>query len=371
MKVLLSADTVGGVWDHTATLAGELHAAGCEVLVAVIGEPRDERLAALPKGVEVTWRDYRLEWMPDAAVDVAEAGAWLRRIAELWGAEVVHLNQLAYAAHPFAAPVLVAAHSDVCSWWSETHGCNAPAEWAEYAGWVRDGLAGADAVVTPTAYQSALLARHFGRAADRVVHNGVVPPPVEPLPRAEATVVTAARAWDAAKGVDVLDRAVGMLGCQSVSAHLLGETVAPHGAVYTPQNLISHGRVERAEVDRWLRRAAAYVAPSLYEPFGLAPLEAAFAGCALVLSDIGSFRELWNGCATFFRPGDATALAECLAELHAAPERRAALAAAARTRAERRYTAARMAAEYLEVYRTLRRSHSTSGSAPRQSAIHV
>lgn len=63
MKILLTTDTVGGVWDHTVTLARELDAAGHEVLVAVIGEPRDERLAALPAGVQVVWRAYRLEWM--------------------------------------------------------------------------------------------------------------------------------------------------------------------------------------------------------------------------------------------------------------------------------------------------------------------
>ena len=36
-----------------------------------------------------------------------------------------------------------------------------------------------------------------------------------------------------------------------------------------------------------------------FEPFGLAVLEAARAGCALVLSDIATFRELWDGAALF------------------------------------------------------------------------
>ena len=60
----------------------------------------------------------------------------------------------------------------------------------------------------------------------------------------------------------------------------------------------------RGEVDDWFSRATVYAAPSLYEPFGLAPLQAALHGCALVLSDIGSFRELWDGCAEFVPPGD-------------------------------------------------------------------
>ncbi|HEX2090977.1 MAG TPA: glycosyltransferase family 4 protein, partial [Longimicrobiaceae bacterium] len=276
-------------------------------------------------------------------------------------ADVVHLNQMAYAVQEFTAPVLVAVHSDVLSWFSETQGQDAPAEWERYAAWVRAGIAAADAVVTPTAYQSGLILRHYGRAADRVIHNGAVPP--EGGPRGEPQVgpgflvLSAGRAWDEAKGARVLDAAAGILGGVMGDAappvHLLGETVGPGVDRFEPRHLVAHGRVERAEVDAWLSRASVYAAPSLYEPFGLAPLEAAFHGCALVLSDIGSFRELWNGCALFFPPGDAEALAGALAELRDDPGRCAHLAHAARTRATRRYAAPRMAAAYLALYREL------------------
>lgn len=352
MKILLTTDTVGGVWDHTVTLARELDSAGVEVLVAVIGEPRDERLASLPAGVQVVWRSYLLEWMPDSSTDVAAAAEWLRGVAEVWGADVVHLNQLAYATAHFGVPTVTALHSDVLSWWSEVHGCDAPSEWAEYRRCVRAGIEAADFVVTLSGYQADLLQRHFGRAADRVIHNGIAVPD-DPRPRAQPVFVSVGRAWDRAKGIHVLDDAVQRMGSSAPEVHLLGETVAPHGERYSPAHLVSHGRVERAEVDAWMRCATIYVAPSLYEPFGLAPLEAALHGCALVLSDIGSFRELWKGCAAFFPPGDSAALAQVLAELRDDPARVAQLAAAARTRALRRYTADRMATEYVAVYREL------------------
>jgi glycogen(starch) synthase len=98
------------------------------------------------------------------------------------------------------------------------------------------------------------------------------------------------------------------------------------------------------------------VAPSRYEPFGLAPLEAALHGCALVLSDIGTFRELWDGCAEFFPSGDARALAQAIRRLSGDAQRRERLARAARTRALRRYTAGRMAAEYIELYHEMKRT---------------
>jgi len=351
MKILLTTDTVGGVWDYTVTLARQLDAMGCEVLVAAIGEPRDERLARIPAGVQVTWRTYRLEWMPGAEEDVRAAAKWLRELAQLWAADVVHLNQLAYAAFGFPCPVVTAVHSDVLSWWTHIHGSGAPSEWAAYARWVSDGIRASDAVVTPTQYQSALLWRHYGVRATRVIHNGVETEDGEPPARTAPRVLCVGRAWDEGKGVDLLDDAVGMLGADAPPVHVLGETAAPHGGVFHARHLSMHGRVERAEVDAWMRRATVYVAPSRYEPFGLAPLEAALHGCALVLSDIGTFSELWNGCADFFPSGDPAALAEVLAALVRDPVRVQRLAEGARKRALRRYTARRMAEEYVALYR--------------------
>ncbi|MBW3572553.1 MAG: glycosyltransferase family 4 protein [Gemmatimonadetes bacterium] len=358
MKVLLTTDTVGGVWDHTVTLARELDAAGHEVLVAVIGEPRDERLAALPTGVQVVWRAYRLEWMQDAADDVRAAGEWLRALAEVWSADVVHLNQIAYASQGFAAPVLVAVHSDVLSWWAHVHGGEAPADdWGTYASWLRAGLRAADAIVTPTAYQGTLVARYYGVKPTRVIHNGIQFDAEEPRPREGGIVLSVGRLWDRGKGVDLLDDAAALLGADAAEIHVIGETVAPHGEAFGVRSVVAHGRVERAQVDEWMRRASVYVAPSRYEPFGLAPLEAALHGCALVLSDIGTFRELWDGCGEFFPTGDAAALALAIRRVCDDPARRERLARAARTRAARRYTAHRMASEYIDLYHQMIRTH--------------
>jgi glycogen(starch) synthase len=358
MKILLTTDTVGGVWDHTVTLARELDAVGHEVLVAVIGEPRDERLAALPAGVQVVWRAYRLEWMQDAADDVRAAGEWLAGLAGVWSPDIVHLNQIAYAVHPFGAPVLVGVHSDVISWWPHVNGVEAPeAEWGAYRGWLRAGLRAADAVVTPTAYQGALVLRYYGMEVTRVIHNGIHFVDDEPHPRDGRMVLSVGRLWDRGKGVDLLDEAAGLLGDEAPEVHVIGETVAPHGETFSVRNVTAHGRVERAQVDEWMRRAGVYVAPSRYEPFGLAPLEAALHGCALVLSDIGTFRELWDGCAEFFPSGDARALAQAIRRVCNDDARRARLARAARTRAARRYTARRMASEYIDLYHQMIRNY--------------
>jgi glycosyltransferase involved in cell wall biosynthesis len=350
MRVFLTTDAVGGVWDYTATLASELCDAGHAVLVAVVGEAGPARLAQLPPAARVAARAYRLEWMQGAADDVRSAGAWLSTLAREWGADVAHLNQFAYAVHDFGAPTLVVAHSDVLSWFGETLGQAPGPEWAEYEEWVRTGLEAADLVVAPSVYQAELTTRHYGRCVDRVIHNGVRPAPAPPPAARHRLALTAGRAWDEAKGVDVVDKAAALLGESGPPVHLFGPESGSHGERAGARNLVRHGRIPHDELVDWMGHAALYVAASRYEPFGLAPLEAALQGCALVLSDIGSFRELWDGCAAFFPTGDAAALADTLSFLDRAPARRAALARAARERAVAEYSAERFTGGYVEIY---------------------
>lgn len=350
MKILMTTDTVGGVWDYSCTLARSFRDKGHEVRLAILGDLHTIHESSVPKGVEIDTLSCRLEWMSDSSADVNRANDWIAGLASLWGADVVHLHQYACALADFAAPTVLVAHSDVLSWFSETSGKRAPEEWAEYTARVHAGLRRASAVVAPTAYQSRLLARHYGRAADRVIHNGAVPPEAQGESADFPLIVCVARAWDTAKGIQVLDQAVGRLGSAAPSVHLIGSVQSPDGQRATVHNLMVHGVLDRPKVNRWLERSKIYVSPSLYEPFGLAPLEAALHGCALVLSDIGSFRELWDGCAEFFPPGDSEALAEILDHFPQDTEHISRLAEAARQRAHDRYTAGRMADEYLALY---------------------
>ena len=359
LRILLTTDLVGGVWSYTVTLANALAARGHALLVAVVGEMDASRATELSPGIPVEAKPLRLEWMRGGSADQAVGAEWLATLVREWGADLIHLNQFSYAAFPLGAPTLVVGHSDVLSWWSEVRGATAPAEWERYAAQVRRGLEAADLVVTPSRYQSRLLERHYGRGADRVVPNGVdVSDPEERREEGrETSILTAGRAWDPAKDVATLDAALGILGDDAPPAVLLGDTTDPEGGDVSFRRLRVEGRRPPAEVRARMRRSALYVAASRYEPFGLAPLEAALEGCALLLSHIGSFRELWDGCAAFFPPGDAQALAAEIRRLEGDPPRRRELAEAAGRRARERFGVERTANEYLDLYRTLIPAH--------------
>lgn len=366
MRIFFTTDVIGGVWRYTVTLVRELVDRGHSCAIAVIGSPSDAQLAELPAGVEVASRELKLEWMLEAGPDLAAGTEWVAAVARRWGADVVHLNHYAYAVGDFGAPVVVVAHSDMRSWFSDVRGVDAPSGWDDYVTLVRAGLAAADVVIAPTAYQSGRLAQHYGRTAARVIHNGMpTPPPLEderPASR-RPLVLVAGRAWDEAKGIALLDEALEILGDDAPSVHLLGPLDGPTGERIEVRHLIAHGEVPGPAMARFYANAGIYVAPSGYEPFGLTPLEAAAHGCALLLSGIGSFRELWYGAATFFEPASAANLGVRLLNLMEDGRSADEQAEQARLRARTLYTAERMTDRYEAVYRELT-GGGPSGHAP-------
>jgi glycogen synthase len=332
-RILMTADAVGGVWTYALELAAALAPHGYETHLAVLGPrmtPRQERAAAAAPGIATLRHgDFALEWMPDPWEQVDRAGDWLLGLAEQLQPDVVHLNGYAHAALPWGAPVVVVAHSCVLSWWSAVRGGEAPAEWDTYRCRVAAGLAAADSVVAPTRAMLDELWR-YGVPRGTVVPNCRGAGWVRPASK-EPMVLGAGRIWDEAKNL-----------------HLL-EAVAPR--LPWPVRIASGLPFE--ELAGLLARAAVFAAPASYEPFGLGPLEAGLAGCALVLADIPSLREVWGDAALYVPPRDGDALAGALALLAADTRLRERLAAAARGRAAT-YDPARTAAGYLTVYDSLR-----------------
>ena len=112
------------------------------------------------------------------------------------------------------------------------------------------------------------------------------------------------------------------------------------------------GHLGRSEIQDRFAHAPVFVHPAKYEPFGLAPLEAAFSGAALVLGDIPSLRELWADSAVYVPPDDADAIGSELLSLIGDERRRRTLAEKAGRRAER-YRLERMTSDYLGLYEEL------------------
>jgi glycosyltransferase involved in cell wall biosynthesis len=75
------------------------------------------------------------------------------------------------------------------------------------------------------------------------------------------------------------------------------------------------GYVETELLEQFVAFADALVMPSLYEGFGLPPLEAMAAGCPVAASRVASLPEICGEAALYFDPTDHEEIASCLGRL--------------------------------------------------------
>jgi glycosyltransferase involved in cell wall biosynthesis len=345
----MTVDAVGGVWRYAIDLCRSLNGTGVGVVLACLGPPpRPDQMAevaALP-GTRLHLLDAALDWMAPDAAALRLLPALLEDLARREGCDLLHLNLPSQAAGlRCEVPVVVVSHSCVVTWWQAMRGTALPAEWV----WQRElnqaGLARADVVLAPTASHAAQLRHAYGLSrAIRVVPNAAAPDGCA-APQGRF-VFAAARWWDEGKNAALLDAAA----ADTVwTVHAAGACRGENGQDFTFHHARALGPLPHEATRAWMRQAAIFASPSRYEPFGLAVLEAAHSGAALVLSDIPTYRELWADAALLVDPADPRAFAAAVNGLAQHPARRKALAGRARARAGQ-FTADRQLLALLPAY---------------------
>src|SRR5579859_6964963 len=357
MHILITADTLGGVWTYTRELVTGLVRRGDRVTLVSFGD--------IPTAAQTRWMDglahldyrptaFKLEWMLDSEADMEASSQYLQSIIEEIHPDLLHFSQFYYGAIDCYVPRIVVAHSDVVSWWRSVHSQLPPGtEWLHwYRQIVTRGLHEATTVVAPSHWMLEQIEMNYGKLRSAsVIHNGRTPALFNPYISKQEATVTLGRLWDSGKNVSLLLKrempgSIRIVGCDrhpDLQNHsFIAEAVRPNVSLDPHQ--------DERQITQTLARAGIYAATSQYEPFGLAPLEAALSRCAIVASDIPSFRELWEGAAIFFRNNDPDSLCEALESLQRDRGLRLHQGNMALRHARQHFTADRMVAGYKSLY---------------------
>jgi glycosyltransferase involved in cell wall biosynthesis len=353
LRILMSTDTVGGVWTYALQLAIALRCHKVQVVLATMGAPlssQQRRQAEQVPDMVICESGFRLEWMEAPWKEVERAGQWLLQLERRYRPDLVHLNHYSHGNLDWQAPRLVVGHSCVLSWWRAVFSEEPPVCYELYRQRVRQGLQGADLVVAPSRAMLSALEYHYGPLPpSTVVHNGRRGMEYPRLKK-EPYVLAVGRAWDAAKNLETLAQVAPSLPWP---VYLAGERQHPDGGRTELRHVKVLGQLAPEILANWYARASIYALPARYEPFGLSVLEASLAGCAPVIGDIESLRELWDeGAACFIPADDPQALQDAINTLIDNPDWRGTIAGLAAARA-RRYTLEGMAENYLSLYQNL------------------
>ncbi len=361
MHVLITSDTVGGVWTYTQELVTGLVHGGHRITLVSFGKlplPHQTAWMQTLRGVDYRPTEYRLEWMEVAERDIEESRRYLELLVREVQPDVLHLSQYCYGNISVQIPKVVIAHSDVVSWWVAVHGKEPDdTPWTRsYREMVTSGLRAADVVVAPSQWMLDQVSKYY-LVPDirRVVYNGRTSASFDPNQSKDDFVLSVGRLWDPAKQVSLLlDPRLLNLGDPARTC-IIGWQQEPgragiNGVANVPDNVQLLGAKSQAELRALYARAAIYVATSRYEPFGLAPLEAALSRCALVLNDNPVFHELWGEAGCYFKKDDPEDMARAIAELRRFPDLRREYSERAYEVAREKFAADRKVEQYENIY---------------------
>lgn len=353
ITILMTTDTVGGVWTYSMELCRSLKKHGVNIHLAAMGNwpsPAQQEEAAALDNVLLYKSDYKLEWMQDPWEDVEQAEKWLNSIYHTIQPDIIHFNNYAHKNEDWSCPTVTVFHSCVETWWQAVKGTSAPATWNQYLDLVSESLNSSNVVVGPTkAILEKAQSTYDFNAESKLIYNGKnLSNPVDC--EKEEFILCMGRIWDEAKNLRSLSWIAKDLPWP---VYIVGNNINPNtGEAVEIENVHFLGELPQNEAEHWMCRASIFVSPTKYEPFGLAILEAASAGCALILNGLDTLTELWQDVAVFFDPENRKEARKIIHQLIDNQNFREEVAKKAMIRAAD-FSAEKMGNEYYELYNDL------------------
>jgi glycogen synthase len=364
VHVLVTTDTLGGVWTYSRELVSELTARGVRVTLVSFGNiPLPEQIQWMHNlpGLDYRPTAFRLDWMQEGEQDTREAAIYLTELARELNPDLLHLNHLCHGGLPVRIPRVVVAHGDMISWWKTVHGREPKdSPWLrQFRGTSSRGLQQATTVVAPSNWMLKMTKEVYGwNGQGVVIPNGRNPLSFNPHVSKSDMVLAVGTMLDAGRQVALLTHhahpiPVCIVGADSTVPTPSIPIRADVKLALEPICLTMKGPQTEAQMRLLYGRASVFAATSRYESFGMTTLEAALSRCAIVANDTPLHREIWDDAALYFQTNSADGLAEVIRDLNEDRELCRGYGNRAYQRARERFTARRMGNEYMGLYRDL------------------
>ncbi len=347
LKILMTTDTLGPLWQYCLELASALPE-NTEIHLASMGDLPDERKMAEAEAISNLYiypSSYKLEWQDDPWDEVEQASMWLLHLEQKLQPDLVHLNHCVFGELPWDRPALVVGHYCMLSRWEATDNQPFPDVQERYRERIRKGLQSVDYVVAPSATLLRRLEAHYGPLHEtEIIHYGITDVYQESRSKSNQILLSTEGIHEY-EGLHALVKGAADLPYPLI---IMGE----HQADMHEASVAFTGKLNSNQLNEYLSDSRIFVSASRYEVFGWTALQAASQGCILILSDIDVYHEIWQDSALYFDPVHPESLREVILSLLAQPELTASLGKKSVQRS-RDFDLKKKAKGYYELYHKL------------------
>lgn len=352
-KILMTACANGGIWTYTSNLVQELAKHGCEIHLAIMGQKLTSEQQFLLSEVEnlsVYESLYSFEWSDRADANQDSKEQWLLNLEHKIRPDFIHLNSITQGAIPFSAPVITVCHSNKIA--LQCDGKELPTERTNaFRERVALSFQRSDLIVGTTKCTLDKLEALYGPIPNTaLIYNGVNCLMYNYHQEKEELILSVASDTDELKAYKNLENTAPKIDWEIrvVNDATEPKEIASEFAYLKCEFQSSHNQIKKE-----LSKASVFVQPAQANPFELPSIEAAFCGCAILVNDTASSRELWEDCAVYFDPEDPQDLQDKLKKLQDNFYWRDEMARRARNRAFH-FTVETSAQNYLNIYNKLK-----------------
>ena len=362
-RLLMTTDVKSEVWDYSLTLSKALlkHINAEILIISMGGKPTDSQKKQLEDlNIEFQFTDFSPDFLADNEInpDISEIKTTFERSIKSFDPHIVHLNH-GYPDLNFDKPCILACHANILNKkiWNDSINRYSPLyqNLLNYKQIINKSLNNADIVIAPSRFFAENLIKTFDFIKGiKIIYNGIDYKPHSCV-KESPTLVTFGNMSDSSKHINLLLNMAYRLP-DNIKIKIIGDSQLDRKLPKNVEFLTNLSNFERWEV---YKNSSIYLALSNYESNGLASIQAAYSGCAILANDIPSCKELWGDCAYIFDRDDANSLMRCINNLVENPNLLEITSRNCQAKALSVFNSKRMAYEYINLYKNILKKHQT------------
>jgi glycogen(starch) synthase len=304
LKLLMTTDVSGEVWDYTHALCKTLSASGAaKILVLACGgmPSKEQREQLQNSNYDIVFLEYSFNWRNGFDIfqqNINKIETIVNNSIQEFSPDLIHWNN-SFCTLKNDLPQIHAVHEDVLGqiYSQKKHGGISESDYKKYRDIIISSLDMSGVIVATSRFLAdEILKKYEINKKIKIIYNGISFESNSEFAN-EPFLITKLSAQNSYHNLIFLIKTAQKMP-ENIKIFVLGEK--PAGNFKKPKNIEFLSGLSGEELKEFYKKSSIYLALSSWDVYSRTQIEAAYSNCAIVANDVPIFRDLWGDCACIF-----------------------------------------------------------------------